>query len=139
MPRIPSSPIIIDDDPMPVKETTARWESGDESFFYEPSRDPYDETWRPMEQDRVEDSEDESAAPPLPKVRQQPPRVASTRKATERGVDILQPDAMGMWTPPASNARTRRAGEPLEERSGSSFKGKETVGTVRSPKTTLSW
>ncbi|KAJ9103988.1 hypothetical protein QFC21_002451 [Naganishia friedmannii] len=127
-PRIPSSPIVIDDDPTPVEETAASWERGDESFFYEPNRGPYDETWRPMEQDQVEESEDESVAP-VPKSRQQPQRMASTRKVSGRGVDALQPDALGMWTPPASNARTRRTGERVDQRTGSSLKGKEKAPT----------
>jgi hypothetical protein len=129
-PRIPSSPIVIDDDPTPLEETAASWERGDESFFYEPNRGPYDETWRPMEQDQVEESEDESVARPLPKVRHQPQRLASTRKITGRGVEALQPDAMGMWTPPASNARTRRGGERANERRGSALKGEGKVNSV---------
>ncbi|KAJ9107069.1 hypothetical protein QFC19_002939 [Naganishia cerealis] len=129
LPRLPSSPIVIDDESMPVQETADSWER-DEFFLSDHgARDPYDETYRPIQQDLVEDSEDETMEHTMRKTRHQPQRMASTRKPEARDQAILSPTAMGMWTPPDSNTRARRTGERVNGGGGTSTKGKEKAQT----------
>lgn len=117
-----SSPIWIDDDPAPMQETASSWEKDEYQFTEYADHDPYDETWKPPERD----SEDETMATSFRKTRQQPQRIASSRKPARGVPDAIFTESHGMYTPPATNNRQGRRGTAgSATRRGSSLKGKE--------------
>lgn len=114
-----SDPIEIEDDSQPVQGTASSWEK-DQYYFGE--HDPYDETFKPPERD----SQDETMVYETSKTRQQPPRIATTRKQAHVIPNAMFEEDLGILTPPPTNLRQMRKGTAKE-----SSKGKDKVRSFR--------
>lgn len=111
-----TSPIEIEDDSQPVQGTAISWEK---EQYYSGDHDPYDETFKPPERD----SQDETMVFDTSKTRQQPHRIATTRKPARPVPEAIFSESYGMYTPPGTNRRLIGKGTAT----GNS-KGKEKVG-----------
>lgn len=93
-----TSPIEIEDDSQPIQGTASSWEK-DQYYFGD--HDPCDETFKPPERD----SQDETMVFDTSKTRQQPHRIATTRKPARSVPEAIFSESHGMYTPPATNRR----------------------------------